>query len=127
LGGLVFAGSSILAATSTSASTLIAARAVQGLGGAMMSPTSLSIVNDLYKGKSRAIAFAFYGSIIGGMAALGPLLGGWLTQTFSWHWSFWINVPISVLGNLFQSHELKMIWVHRIGLVPFYPASVSPH
>ncbi|NBO26773.1 MAG: MFS transporter, partial [Actinobacteria bacterium] len=96
LGGLVFAGSSILAATSNSAATLIAARAVQGLGGAMISPTSLSIVNDLYKGKSRAIAFAFYGSIIGGMAALGPLLGGWLTQTFSWHWSFWINVPISL-------------------------------
>ena len=96
LGGLVFAGSSILAATSTSAGTLIAARALQGLGGAMISPTSLSIVNDLYKGKSRAIAFAFYGSIIGGMAALGPLLGGWLTQTFSWHWSFWINVPISL-------------------------------
>ena len=96
LGSLVFAVSSILAATSTSAGTLIAARAAQGLGGAMMSPTSLSIVNDLYRGKSRAIAFAFYGSIIGGMAAIGPLLGGWLTQTFSWHWSFWINVPISL-------------------------------
>ena len=96
LGTLVFAGSSIMAATSTTAAVLITARAIQGMGGAMMSPTSLSIVNSLYKGKSRGIAFAFYGATIGGMAAVGPLLGGWLTQTFSWHWSFWINVPIAL-------------------------------
>ncbi len=97
LGAVVFGISSILAASSSSGPLLIAARAVQGIGGAMMSPTSLSIVNALYRGKARAIAFALYGSIIGGMAAVGPLLGGWLTQTFSWHWSFWINVPIAAL------------------------------
>jgi EmrB/QacA subfamily drug resistance transporter len=97
LGGVVFGASSILAASATTGSLLITARALQGIGGAMMSPTSLSIVNALYRGKSRAIAFAIYGSIIGGMAAVGPLMGGWLTQTFSWHWSFWINVPFSVL------------------------------
>ncbi len=97
LGGVVFGASSILAASATTGSLLITARALQGIGGAMMSPTSLSIVNALYRGKSRAIAFAIYGSIIGGMAAVGPLMGGWLTQTFSWHWSFWINVPFAVL------------------------------
>ena len=97
LGGVVFGASSIVAASATTGSLLIAARALQGIGGAMMSPTSLSIVNALYRGKSRAIAFAIYGSIIGGMAAVGPLMGGWLTQTFSWHWSFWINVPFSLL------------------------------
>ena len=97
LGAVVFGISSILAASASSGSLLIAARAVQGIGGAMMSPTSLSIVNALYRGKARAIAFALYGSIIGGMAAVGPLMGGWLTQTFSWHWSFWINVPIAAL------------------------------
>lgn len=97
LGGVVFGASSILAASATTGSLLITARALQGIGGAMMSPTSLSIINTLYRGKSRAIAFAIYGSIIGGMAAVGPLMGGWLTQTFSWHWSFWINVPFSLL------------------------------
>jgi len=96
MGAMLFAVSSILAASASSGGSLIAARAVQGIGGAMMSPTSLSLVNSLYRGKARAIAFAFYGSIIGGMAAVGPLLGGWLTQTFSWHWSFWINVPIAL-------------------------------
>ena len=103
LGAVLFAASSILAASATTGGLLITARALQGIGGAMMSPTSLSLVNSLYRGKDRAIAFAFYGATIGGMAAVGPLLGGWLTQTFSWHWSFWINVPIAliiVLGSI---------------------------
>ncbi|MTW08721.1 MFS transporter, partial [Streptococcus pneumoniae] len=77
-------------------SALIAARALQGVGGAMMSPTSLSLLNASYTGRSRTIAFAIYGSIIGGMAAIGPLLGGWLTEYHSWRWAFYINVPIAV-------------------------------
>lgn len=97
LGAIVFAASSLMAAASTSGAMLIGARALQGVGGAMMSPTSLSIVNALYRGRTRAIAFAIYGSIIGGMAAVGPVVGGWLTETFSWHWSFWVNLPIAAL------------------------------
>lgn len=97
IGAVVFGASSIAAALSANGSLLIIARALQGLGGAMMSPTSLSLVNDLYRGKARAIAFAIYGSVIGGMAAVGPVLGGWLTENFSWHWSFWVNVPFCAL------------------------------
>lgn len=97
LGAIVFAASSLMAAASTSGAMLICARALQGVGGAMMSPTSLSIVNALYRGRTRAIAFAIYGSIIGGMAAVGPVVGGWLTETYSWHWSFWVNLPIVAL------------------------------
>lgn len=96
LGAALFGIASVLSALSTSGGMLISARALQGIGGAMMSPTSLSLVNANYRGKSRAIAFALYGSIIGGMAAIGPLMGGWLTERFSWHWSFWINVPIAL-------------------------------
>jgi len=110
LGAGLFAVSSIAAASATSGGLLIAARAVQGVGAAMMSPTSLSIVTGLYRGKARAIAFALYGSIIGGMAAIGPLMGAWLTEHFSWHWSFWINVPISliiIVGSLKFVDEVK--------------------
>lgn len=110
LGAVVFAGSSMLAALSVTGAQLITARALQGIGGAMMSPTSLSLINSLYRGKDRAIAFAFYGATIGSMAAVGPLLGGWLTQTFSWHWSFWINVPIAlviIIGGLKIVSESK--------------------
>jgi EmrB/QacA subfamily drug resistance transporter len=97
VGALVFLVASILAALASSGAVLILARAIQGIGAAMMSPTSLALINDNYRGKSRAIAFAIYGSLIGGFAAIGPVLGGWLTQTFSWHWSFFINIPIALL------------------------------
>lgn len=102
-GATVFGLASVLAATSGSGTVLIAARALQGLGGAMMSPSSLSIVNATYRGARRTTAFAIYGSVIGGMAAVGPLLGGYLTEHFSWRWSFGINVPIAlaiVIGAL---------------------------
>jgi EmrB/QacA subfamily drug resistance transporter len=96
-GAVVFGIASIVAARTGSGEALIAARALQGVGGAMMSPTSLSLVNSIYTGRSRNIAFAIYGSIIGGMAAVGPLLGGWLTEHHSWRWAFYINVPIAII------------------------------
>jgi EmrB/QacA subfamily drug resistance transporter len=97
VGAAVFVGASIYAASSRSAEHLITARALQGVGGAMMSPTSLSLINSLYSGRARNIAFALYGSIIGGMAAIGPLVGGWLTTNISWTWAFWINVPLGLV------------------------------
>jgi MFS family permease len=76
---------------------LIAARALQGVGGAMILPATLSTVNAMFTGRERGIAFAVWGSTIGGMAAMGPLLGGWLATDFSWHWAFLINVPIGIV------------------------------
>ena len=97
IGVVVFALASILAALSSSGDLLIASRLVQGVGGAMILPSSLSIINSTFRGKERAIAFAVWGSTIGGMAAVGPLLGGWLTTYFSWRWAFGINVPLGVI------------------------------
>ncbi|MBS2938686.1 MFS transporter [Nocardioides sp. J2M5] len=97
LGALVFGLSSVLAATADTAGWLIGARALQGVGGAMMLPTSLSLLNATFRGKERGIAFGVWGATIGGTAALGPLLGGWLTTSFSWRWAFGINVPLTAL------------------------------
>lgn len=110
LGVVIFAGASVLAALASSGSTLIAARAVQGVGGALMLPTSLSLLNANFRGRERGIAFGIWGATIGGTAALGPLLGGWLTTSFSWRWAFGINVPLGlavIVGLLLLVTESK--------------------
>ncbi|WP_084103193.1 MFS transporter [Demequina sp. NBRC 110056] len=96
IGVVIFAVASVLAALSPNGGMLILARLLQGLGGAMILPTTLSIINATFRGRERGIAFAVWGSTIGGMAAIGPLLGGWLTTDFSWRWAFGINPPIAV-------------------------------
>ena len=83
IGVAVFTIASVLAGISADGPLLIAARVVQGVGGAMVLPTTLSLINAGFRGRDRGIAFAIWGSTIGGMAAVGPLLGGWLTTNFS--------------------------------------------
>ena len=97
IGIVIFAASSVAAAFADSGTTLILARTVQGLGGAMILPATLSTLNATFTGKERGIAFAVWGSTIGGMAAVGPLLGGWLTTYFSWRWAFGINIPLGII------------------------------
>ncbi|MBM3690056.1 MAG: MFS transporter [Actinobacteria bacterium] len=97
IGAIIFVSASVLVALSGNAVEIIGARALQGLGGALMLPSSLSIINAVFVGKARAAAFAVWGATIGGMAALGPLVGGWLTTYASWHWAFLINVPIGII------------------------------
>ncbi|GAA1000813.1 EmrB/QacA subfamily drug resistance transporter [Subtercola frigoramans] len=97
LGVAIFAIASIFAAAAQTGELLIAARVVQGVGGAMVLPTTLSLINANFRGKERALGFAIWGSTIGGMTAVGPLLGGWLTTYFSWRWAFGINIPLGIV------------------------------
>ncbi|SPT54462.1 Antiseptic resistance protein [Actinomyces bovis] len=93
----VFGLGSLLAGVAPNAAALIAARAAQGLGGAMVLPSTLSTVNATFRGRERAAAFGIWGATIAGSAAVGPLAGGWLTDTFSWRWIFGINLPLIAL------------------------------
>lgn len=107
IGVVVFGVGSILAAASDTAGLLITARFVQGLGGALIMPTALSSINTLFVGRERGIAFAVWGGTIGGMAAVGPLVGGWLTTSFSWHWAFLINIPVVTIVLIGASMFLR--------------------
>ncbi|OKJ55676.1 multidrug transporter [Streptomyces sp. CB02115] len=96
LGLAVFGVTSLLAALAPGGGLLILARFVQGVGGAMMLPTSLALLNATFTGRARGQAFAVWGSTIGAAAAVGPLLGGWLAD-ISWRWAFGINIPLVAL------------------------------
>ena len=111
LGGLgLFLTASVLAGVAPSGDVLIVARVFQGVGGAMILPATQAILNSNFQGRDRAIAFGIWGSVIGGMAAVGPLLGGFLTTYASWRWAFFINVPIglfAIAGTLHYIGELR--------------------
>lgn len=95
-GTVVFGLASIAAALSPTGDLLVISRFVQGIGGAMVMPTSLALLNMTFRGPDRGKAFAIWGSTIGAAAAVGPLLGGWLAE-YSWRWAFGINVFVVLL------------------------------
>jgi EmrB/QacA subfamily drug resistance transporter len=98
LGGvIVFTAASLLDGLSTSSGMLIGARALQGLGAAFISPAALAIISTTFKeGADRAKALGVWAAIAIGGSAIGLVLGGALTQAFSWPWIFFINVPVGV-------------------------------
>src|SRR5712671_5957646 len=98
LAGIVlFTLSSLLAGLAWSEGSLIAARSFQGLGAAVISPAALSILSTTYtEGRERNIALGVWGAVVGFAAAAGVLLGGVLTETLSWSWIFFVNVPVGV-------------------------------
>ncbi len=97
LAGLaVFAAASLASGLATSPGLLIAARAVQGVGGAAMFATTIALLNASYQGRDRGTAFGAWGAVAGGSAAVGPILGGLITEELSWRWIFFVNLPVTV-------------------------------
>jgi EmrB/QacA subfamily drug resistance transporter len=100
LGLVLFTIASGACALAPNASALIAARTVQGLGGAIVLPLSLTILTTAFPAQRRATIVGIYGGLAGLAVAAGPLLGGAVTQGINWHWIFWINVPVGVAAVL---------------------------
>jgi MFS transporter, DHA2 family, multidrug resistance protein len=94
----VFTAASVLCAMSTSLTMILIARVIQGAGGGGMAPTEQSIFADTFPPEKRAQAFALYGLTVVTAPAVGPTLGGWLTDNYSWHWCFLINLPVGLLS-----------------------------
>lgn len=110
IGVVLFMVGSVFAALSHDAGSLILSRVLQGVGGAAVLPATLSSVNSTFFGKDRTTAFAVWGAVISGMAAIGPLLGGWLTSSFAWQWIFIVNIPLGVavlIGTVFFVSETR--------------------
>jgi EmrB/QacA subfamily drug resistance transporter len=92
----VFTVASLLCGLAPSSITLDLARGLQGVGGAVMFATSLALIAQEFHGRERATAFGAWGATIGGAVAVGPLVGGALTEGLSWEWIFYVNVPIGI-------------------------------
>ncbi len=96
-GVILFALGSVGAGLSHGALLLLSSRLLQGVSGAFILPASLATLTSLFTDRTRPIAFGVWGAVIGGMAALGPLVGGWLTTNVSWRAVFFVNVPIGLI------------------------------
>jgi EmrB/QacA subfamily drug resistance transporter len=97
IGGLgIFTLASLLCGLSDSMTMLIFARALQGFGGAAMFATSLALVAQEFRGPARAGAIAVWSATVGGAVAVGPLIGGVLTDGLGWQWIFFVNIPIGL-------------------------------
>src|SRR5262249_5978457 len=92
----LFTAGSVAAALSPSIDFLIGARAVQGIAAALVTPLTLTLIAEAFPPERRGLALGVWSGISGIAVALGPLVGGALTQVASWHWIFWVNVPIGI-------------------------------
>jgi EmrB/QacA subfamily drug resistance transporter len=97
-GLVLFTAASIACATAGSAGALIASRAVQGAGAAIVLPLSLTLISEAFPLEKRGTAIGIWGGITGLGVALAPLLGGAIIQGIGWQWIFWINVPVGVVA-----------------------------
>src|SRR2546430_3735019 len=103
----MFTISSALCGFAPNLGWLIVFRILQGLGGGGLQPSEQSILADTFEPKQRGMAFAVYGIAVVTAPALGPTLGGWITDNFDWRWIFFINIPVGVLSILLSPRLLE--------------------
>jgi EmrB/QacA subfamily drug resistance transporter len=109
-GLLLFTAASAACALAPTAGTLIAARAVQGIGAAIVTPLSLTILTGAWPAQRRGAIVGIWGGIAGLAVAAGPLVGGAVVYGLNWHWIFWVNVPIGLaaaVGSLAKLSETR--------------------
>lgn len=103
----LFTVCSLLCGLAPSLPFLIVARILQGAGGGGLQPSEQAILADTFSEKQRGMAFALYGMAVVVAPAIGPTLGGWITDNFNWHWIFFINIPIGLLSLVLTSRLVE--------------------
>ena len=127
-GIVVFTAGSLACGLAPTIEFLVTARAVQGVGGAIMFATSLALLAQAFPPRERGVAFGVFGAVTGVSVAVGPVLGGLLTSGISWHWIFYVNIPVGIAAlavTIWGVDESKAPGVHRIdwlGCVSFSAA-----
>ncbi|HEX5527265.1 MAG TPA: MFS transporter [Solirubrobacterales bacterium] len=124
----VFTFASFLCGLSQDPTLLNLARGLQGIGAAGMFATSLALIGQEFHGKDRATAFGVWGAVVGGAVAVGPLIGGVITENFGWEWIFFVNVPIGIAAMVLTERKIVNVFaqdpepVDVPGLVTFSAA-----
>src|ERR1700753_3767888 len=103
----LFTACSLLCGLAPTLPFLILARILQGIGGGGLAPSEQAILADTFPVEQRGQAFALYGMAVVAAPAIGPTLGGWITDNFNWHWIFFINLPIGVLSLLLSNRMVE--------------------
>jgi EmrB/QacA subfamily drug resistance transporter len=104
---LIFLGGAILSGTATSMLTLIIGRTIQGLGGGGLMVVAMSVVADVIPPRKRGKIQGIFGAVFGVSTIVGPLLGGFFVEHFSWHWIFFVNLPLGLIALAVISTALK--------------------
>jgi EmrB/QacA subfamily drug resistance transporter len=132
VGGLaLFAAASFVCGIAPNAGALITARTVQGVGAAAMFATTFALLNSNYQGRDRGTAYGMWGAVSGASAAVGPIIGGLLTEGLSWRWIFFVNLPVSVLAItlcltvLGDTQDAVKTRVDLVGMATFTAAAGS--
>src|ERR1700748_2134951 len=104
---------SFLCGISDSPTLLNLCRGLQGIGGAGMFATSLALIGQEFQGKDRATAFGVWGATVGGAVAVGPLIGGVITENFGWEWIFFVNVPIGIVAMFLTERKVRNVFAEE--------------
>ncbi|TMG39573.1 MAG: MFS transporter, partial [Chloroflexi bacterium] len=119
-GLVVFTAASAACGLSQDANQLIAARVIQGVGGALIAPQTLSILMSIFPSERRGAAFGVVGAVIGISTVAGPTLGGLIVTNWDWRWIFYLNLPIGILalaGTFLVIPDLRPGRRHRVDVV----------
>jgi EmrB/QacA subfamily drug resistance transporter len=125
IGLAAFTAASLACGLATGSTFLITARAVQGVGGAIMFATSLALLADAFRGRERGVAFGVFGAVTGAAVAVGPVVGGAITSGLSWRWIFFVNLPIGMVAlavtllRVSESRDFRAARIDVRGFVTF--------